>query len=98
MTMQLVNAPQPFAASKPNIPNTCSFLGEHLQLIFDMRRDMVDKLHRHNILSHHLDALFDSISGDLVKRRFPTCCQLYVFTPALPQPPSGDGTSGSPSA
>jgi hypothetical protein len=50
VTTQLVNAPQPVATSEPETPNTCSFSEEHLQLIFDMRRDMADQLHCQDIL------------------------------------------------
>jgi hypothetical protein len=96
-TTQPVSEPQPVAASMPEVPNTCHFSEEHLQLIFDMRRDVVDQLHRQNILCRRLDALFDSLSGEPVKRRCPTCCQPYVFSPARPQPPSGDDNPGSPS-
>jgi hypothetical protein len=34
--------PQPIATSVPEVPKLCHFSEEHLQLIFDMRRDVVD--------------------------------------------------------
>jgi hypothetical protein len=95
-TTQFVNAPQPVAASEPETPNTHRFSEEHLQLIFEMRRDMADQLHRQDILSRRLDALFDSLSSEPAKRRCPTCCQPYIFTPARPHSPSVDGNPGSP--
>jgi uncharacterized protein YbaR (Trm112 family) len=42
--------PQPVVASVPEVPNLCRFSEEHLQLIFDMRRDITDQLHRQTIL------------------------------------------------
>jgi hypothetical protein len=63
------------------------FSVDQLQLIFDMRRDIVDQLFRQEVLNHRLDALFDSLSGELVNRRYPTCCQPFIITPAWQQPP-----------
>jgi hypothetical protein len=74
--------PPPVAALVSEVPSLCRFLEEHLQLIFNMRRDAADQLHRHTILYCHMDALFDSLSSEPVTRRCPTCCQPYVFGPA----------------
>jgi hypothetical protein len=38
--------PQLIADSTPEAPSSCHLLEEHMQLIFDLRRDVVDWLHR----------------------------------------------------
>jgi hypothetical protein len=68
-------------APEPEWTSTCRLSQEHLDLIFDMRRDMAEQLHRHTILSSRLDMLFDALSGEPDKRRCSTCAQLFVFAP-----------------
>jgi hypothetical protein len=89
--------PHPIAYSSPEVPGSCRFSEEHLKLIFELRRDVIDHLHCQTILCSHLDAFFDSLSREPVKRRFPAYSQPYDFFPAWPKPPSGDGNLGSPS-
>jgi hypothetical protein len=43
--------------------NPHHFLDDHLQLIFEMRRNLEDQLHNQSILSSRMDLLFDSLSG-----------------------------------
>jgi hypothetical protein len=74
-------------------PRTWCLSQEHLQLIFDMRRDVEEQLHRQTTLSRCLDVLFDALSSEPAKSRCPTCCQPFVF--AL-RPTEDDGNSGSP--
>lgn len=71
------------------------FSTKQLQLIFYMRRDIVDKLFRHEVLNRRLDALFDSLSNESISRRCPTCCQPFIVTPAWHQPPPGDGSKNT---
>lgn len=87
--------PQPVADSLPEALSSCLFSEEGLQLIIALIRDAADKLHRQTILCRRLDSFFNYLSNEPVKRRCPTCNQLYVFSPAWPHPPSGDGNSGS---
>jgi hypothetical protein len=84
---------QPTAASVLETPRIFHFSKDHLQLIFVMRQDATDQIHRQTILCHRLKALFDSPSSKKVKRRCSTCCQPYVFSP---QPPNGDNNPGLP--
>jgi hypothetical protein len=87
--------PQPVADSLQEALSLCLFSEEGLQLIIALIRDAADKLHRQTILCRRLDSFFNYLSNEPVKRRCPTCNQLYVFSPAWPHPPSGDGNSGS---
>jgi hypothetical protein len=43
--------------------NPHHFSDDHLQLIFEMHRNMEDQLHNQSILSRHMDLLFDSLSS-----------------------------------
>jgi hypothetical protein len=70
--------------------NPHHFLDDHLQLIFDMRRNLEDQLHNQSILNRHMDLLFDSLSGAPDKKRCPTCGQRFVFTY------NNEGCPGSP--
>jgi hypothetical protein len=90
---QPVGDSQPPVASAPDSPRTWRFSEEHLQLIFEMRRDVAEQLHRQTTLSRRLDVLFDALSSEPAKNRCPTCCQTYVFTL---RPTDGDDNSGSP--
>jgi hypothetical protein len=71
------------------------FSEEQLHLIFELRRDIADQLHRQEILNRQLDMFFDSFSSEPVKRRFPTYCQPFSFTPAPPHSPPDDGGQGA---
>jgi hypothetical protein len=48
--IQLDIEPQPVADSVPEVPSLFRFSEEHLQLIFDMRRDIAEQLHCQTIL------------------------------------------------
>jgi hypothetical protein len=50
-----------------NLPNTCRLTKDHLALIFEMRRDLVEQMHNQSILNKHLDILFDSLSSEPAK-------------------------------
>jgi hypothetical protein len=51
------NAPEQDSCS------TCYLSPKHLDLIFEMRRDMLEQLHMHTLLNNHLDLLYDALSG-----------------------------------
>jgi hypothetical protein len=84
-----------FEDTVPEKPLQQSFSAEHLNLIFEMRRDVADQLHRQETLHHRLDMFFDSLSSEPEKRRCPTCCQPFTFAPV---PPSSSSTDGDPGA
>jgi hypothetical protein len=73
--------PPPSTALDQGPRSTCSLSPEHLDLIFEMRRDMQEQLHRHTLLSSRLDLLFDTLSETPGQRRCPTCAQSFIFTP-----------------
>jgi hypothetical protein len=83
----------------PSSPNFLTL--EHLELIFEMRRYMMEQLHRHTLLSSRIDMLFDAFSSTSVKQRCLTCVQPFSFTPHDDTPDdSSDGRfhcSNSPS-
>jgi hypothetical protein len=70
---------QPPAASTPTSPNTWRFSEEHLQLIFEMRQDVTEQLHRQTTLSECLDVLFNALSSKPFKNGCLTCFQTYMF-------------------
>jgi hypothetical protein len=78
------------ALGSHDLPSSCRLTEDHLVLIFEMRRDLVEQLHNQHILNKRLDILFDSLSSEPAKSRCPTCCQPYAFT--IRQ----DGCPGSP--
>jgi hypothetical protein len=43
--------------------NPHRFSNDHLQLIFEMRRNLEDQLHNQSILNKRMDLMFDSLSG-----------------------------------
>jgi hypothetical protein len=66
----------------PPLPNPDMVCGQNppslftldiLELIFEMKRYMMEHLHRHTLISSRLDMLFDAFSNKLVKQRCPTC-------------------------
>jgi hypothetical protein len=69
--------------------NPHCFSKDHLQLIFEMRRNLEDQLYNQSILSRRMDLMFDSLSSAPTQQRCPTCSELFVFTY------SHDGGSGS---
>jgi hypothetical protein len=76
-----VEPPPHTSAMARELHSPCFLAPEHLELIFEMRRDMMEQLHRHTLLSSRLDMLFDAFSCTQSKQRCPTCAQPYVFTP-----------------
>jgi hypothetical protein len=60
--------------------NPQHFLDDHLQLIFEMHRNMEDQLHNHIILSCRMDLLFNFLSGAPAQKHYLTCNQLFFFT------------------
>jgi hypothetical protein len=60
--------------------NPRRFSEDHLQLIFEMHRNLADQLHNQSILNHRMDLLFDSLSSEPAQRRCLTCFQPFVFT------------------
>jgi hypothetical protein len=82
--------------SEPEWIHTYHLSQDHLDLIFDMRRDMEEQLHQHTILSSRLDMLFDALSGEPNKRRCSVCTQSFIFAPTRPQPHGDKGNPGSP--
>jgi hypothetical protein len=73
--------PPPSTAPDRDSCSTCFLSPEHLELIFEMRRDMQEQLHRHTLLNSRLDILYDALSGSQSQQRCPTCAQPFVFTP-----------------
>jgi hypothetical protein len=73
--------PFPTSDMDRDLSSPCFLAPEHLELIFEMRRDMMEQLHRHTLLSSRIDMLFDAFSSMPIKQRCPTCAQPYVFTP-----------------
>jgi hypothetical protein len=73
-----------------DLPSSCRLTEDHLVLIFEMRKDLVEQLHNQHVLSKRLDILFNSLSSEPVKSRCPTCCQPFAFTVRH------DGRPGSP--
>jgi hypothetical protein len=57
-----VEPPPPTSAMARDSHSPCFLALEHLELIFEMRRDMMEQLHRHTLLSNRLDILFDAFS------------------------------------
>jgi hypothetical protein len=55
-------------------------LDDHLQLIFDMRQNLEEKLHNQRTLNQRMDLLFDSLEGTPEKTFFPTYGKIFVFT------------------
>jgi hypothetical protein len=76
-----VEPPPPTSAMARESHSLCFLAPEHLELIFEMRRDMMEQLHRHTLLSSRLDILFDAFSCTQSQQHCPTCAQPYVFTP-----------------
>jgi hypothetical protein len=60
--------------------NPHRFSDNHLQLIFEMRRNLENQLHNQSILNKCMDLMFDSLSGAPAQKRFLTCSQIFVFT------------------
>jgi hypothetical protein len=63
-----------------DFPSPRRLTEDHLNLIFEMRRDMVDQLQSQRTLNRRLDMLFDSLSSEPAKSHCPTCCQPFSFT------------------
>jgi hypothetical protein len=57
-----------FEDTMPEKPMQQSFSAEHLNLIFEMRRDVANQLHRQETLHRRLDMFFDSLSSEPGKR------------------------------
>jgi len=74
-----------------------SFFAKQMQLIFDLRRDVADQLHCHEILNHRLNMFFDSLSSEPGKKHCPTCFQPFTFASVLPHSMSIDGDQGASS-
>jgi hypothetical protein len=62
-----VHQPPFTTALEQELNYTCRLSSDHLALIFDMRQDLEEKLHRHTILNSRLELLFDALSGMLEK-------------------------------
>jgi hypothetical protein len=69
-----VGVSQPPVTSASTSHSTWRFLEQHLQLIFEMRRDATKQLHRQTTLYQRMDILFDALSSAPAKNRCPTCC------------------------
>jgi len=80
----------PSVIFESSTPPLRSLLVDQLQLIFDLRRDVLEQLFIQDILDHHLDAFFNPFSREPVKRRCPICSHPYAFAPAWPRPPNGN--------
>jgi hypothetical protein len=77
-----VEPPLPTSAMARDSHSLCFLAPEHLELIFEMWRDMMEQLHRHTLLNNRLDILFDALSMHAKSAQCcPTCMQPYVFTP-----------------
>jgi hypothetical protein len=70
----------------PNVFNP-----EQLEIIFEIRGYMMEKLHQHTLISRCIDMLFDVFSNAPSKQRYPTCMQ-----PCMLKPNDGTFHSGSP--
>jgi hypothetical protein len=55
------------------------FHPEHLELMFDLRSQMVDQVHRGTLMSQRIDMLYDAFSNAPAGQRCPTCAQPYVM-------------------
>jgi hypothetical protein len=89
--------PPPSNALDQDSRSTCFLSPEHLDLIFEMHRDMQEQLHRHTLLNSRLDILYDALSGSQSQRRCPTCAQSFVFAPT-DDTHGGKGFTGSSTA
>lgn len=83
---EILSVDRPMETPPPSTPDrdlhsTCLLTPEHLELIFEMRRDMQEQLHRHTLLNNRLDILYDALLSSQSQQRCPTCAQPYVFTP-----------------
>jgi hypothetical protein len=63
-----------------------------LDLIFDLRSQMADHVHRGTLMGQRLDMLFDAFSNAPPGRRCPTCLQFFVI-PAKEHAQDMDATS-----
>jgi hypothetical protein len=52
---------------------------EHLELLFDLRGQMADQVHRVLLMSQRLDMLYDMFSNAPTGQKCPTCAQLFVM-------------------
>ena len=48
-------------------PDSYSITNDHMVLIFEMRRDLVEQQHHRSFFGKHLDALYASLSSELEK-------------------------------
>lgn len=55
------------------------FHPEHLDLMFDLRSQVVDQVHRTILISQRIDMLYDAYSNAPTGKRCPTCAQPYVL-------------------
>jgi hypothetical protein len=53
------------------------FHPEHLELLFDLRGQMADQVHRGTLMSQRLDMLYDAFSNAPAGQRCPTCAQPF---------------------
>jgi len=60
-------------------PRSCRLMEDHLVLIFEMYKDLVEQQHHQCTLNKHLDILYDSLSREPEKSRCLTCCQPFNF-------------------
>jgi hypothetical protein len=77
-----VLAPPPLTA----IPEFCPalpplFNPEQLELIFELRSQMADQIHRDTLMSQRIDMLYDAFSNAPTTQRCPTCARPFVLQP-----------------
>jgi hypothetical protein len=55
------------------------FHPEHLDLMFDLRSQVADQVHRGILISQRIDMLYDAFSNAPAGQRCPTCAQPFVM-------------------
>jgi hypothetical protein len=66
--------------TRHDFPSPHRLMEDHLNMIFDMRRDMANQIQSQCTLIKHLDMFFYSMSSEPVKSRFQTCFHPFSFT------------------
>jgi hypothetical protein len=73
--------PPPSSALNQDSHSTCLLAPEHLELIFEMRRDMQEQLQKYTFLNNWLDILYDALSSSQSQQWCSNYAQSYTFTP-----------------
>jgi hypothetical protein len=77
-------------------PPLPGLLDEQLQLVFELRRDVVELLFGVELLNRRLDAFMDTLSGSSNNRRCPACHQPNPFIAPWCTHPDNGGNQHNP--